>query len=88
MTDRLSDERLEAVLVSVGEHLVIAAAAAAAPTADRRPGPVTRSPWIIAAAAVVLIVGAVLLIPPARTAVARHRLATEVFPNECSLETD
>jgi len=76
MADEPSDERLAAILASVGEHLVVPPAAVPLrPTvgfdADRAAPSTRRSRRLLAAAAVVAIVaGAILLIPPARTAVA------------------
>jgi hypothetical protein len=62
----LDDDRLAAALASVGEHLVVDAAAEAQPAGARRP------PWrplLVAAVVVAVVVGTVLAIAPARRAV-------------------
>ena len=65
--ERLDDDRLAAVLASVGEHLVVAA-----PTAPRRSGP-TGGPGdvrlLVAAAALIVVAGAIVAIAPARRVV-------------------
>ncbi len=65
---RLDDDRLAAVLASVGEHLVVdhQVAAAAGSTEFR---PTWRRPLLVAAAALIIIAGAVVAIAPARRVV-------------------
>ena len=65
---RLDDDRLAAVLASVGEHLVVdhQVAAAAGSTEFR---PTWRRPLLVAAATLIIIAGAVVAIAPARRVV-------------------
>jgi hypothetical protein len=67
MTDvRLDDDRLAAVLASIGEHLVVdGSAGAAAPRAPRR----RWRPLLVAAVAIAVVAGAVVAIAPARRVV-------------------
>jgi hypothetical protein len=63
---RLDDDRLAAILASVGEHLIVDE-----PSARDAPG-AGRAPWrplLVAAAVLAVIAGAVLAIAPARRAV-------------------
>lgn len=72
MADELSDGRLEAVLISVGQHLVIPPEPEVVSLAARRPArSVRRARRLLAvAAAAAIVAGATLLVPSARTAVA------------------
>jgi hypothetical protein len=67
MADTFSDERLEAILTSVGQHLVV--------TVDAPPAALRPSPWprrlAVAAAVLVVALVATLAVGPAREAVAR-----------------
>jgi hypothetical protein len=68
MADTFSDARLEAILMSVGEHLVVS------PVAPRKAAP-SVSPWprrlAVAAAVLVVALVATVAVAPAREAVAR-----------------
>ena len=65
--ERLDDERLAAVLASVGEHLVIDAPGSAATVGSA--GRTWRRPLLVAAAALIVVAGTVAAIAPARRAV-------------------
>lgn len=70
MSDELSTERLEAVLISIGRHLEIPPAPTTAPypvTPHRRGRP---GPLLVAAAVVALVVGGIVLVPSTRAAIA------------------
>lgn len=74
MTDHLSDDRLVAVLASIGQHLALPGDAAL-PTPATEPAWPAR-PWyrnrvLVAAAIVAVVVAATITIAPARQAVAR-----------------
>ena len=65
--ERLDDDRLAAVLASVGEHLVIDAPGSAATVGSA--GRTWRRPLLVAAAALIVVAGTVAAIAPARRAV-------------------
>lgn len=71
MRDDLSDERLAAVLASIGQHLAIPGNTIPPASADERIRPWYQRRLLIAAAVIALVVAATLVITPAREAVAR-----------------